>query len=204
MNWKEVNHELGNIDLYWLDFILKGYLKEGTKILDAGCGEGRNIHYCLKNQMDVFGIDQNPEALHFLRLIANIHKLDNVEARFQQMRLDKLLFPDQTFDTIICNAVLHFASDTNHFTKMIEEMSRVLKSKGALFIRTMTDLYFSDSTLKLKENIVDLGQKNLRYVINSDQFIDQMNRIGFSLIEPYKEVLVQGKHSMGTFMLYKE
>jgi len=204
MNWKEVNHELGNIDLYWLDFILKGYLKEGAKILDAGCGEGRNIHYCLKNQMDVFGIDQNPEALHFLRLIANKHKLDNVEARFQQMTLDKLLFPDQTFDTIICNAVLHFASDTNHFTKMIEEMSRVLKSKGALFIRTMTDLYFSDSTLKLKENIVDLGQKNLRYVINSDQFIDQMNRIGFSLIEPYKEVLVQGKHSMGTFMLYKE
>lgn len=133
MDWKELNNELGNIDLYWLDFILKGYLHDDAKILDAGCGEGRNLIYCLNNNLDVFGIDQNPEAIQFLKLIAKKNKLQNIDARFQLMKLDKILFPDSSFDVIICSAVLHFAKSEEHFHMMLMELVRLLKPKGKNF-----------------------------------------------------------------------
>ena len=46
---KELNHLLGNIDIYLLDQILKDRFKKSFKILDAGCGEGRNLIYFVRN-----------------------------------------------------------------------------------------------------------------------------------------------------------
>ena len=44
MTHDELNKVLGNIDLYLLDQLLKGRITRDMKILDAGCGEGRNLH----------------------------------------------------------------------------------------------------------------------------------------------------------------
>lgn len=203
MDWKQLNNELGNIDLYWLDFILKGYLASNHKVLDAGCGEGRNLTYCLKNGMDVFGIDQNPEAIQFLKLIAKQYKVQNIDARFQVMRLEKILFPDATFDVVICSAVLHFAKDKKHFDEMLFELVRLLKPKGKIFIRTMTDRYLSNNAKEMDSRIFQFSNGEIRYVVNTDMFIDQFSALNLELIEPYKEIVVQNRHTMGTFMLQK-
>lgn len=201
MDWKQLNKELGNIDLYWLDFILKGHLPCDAKILDAGSGEGRNIMYCLKNGMDVFGVDQNPEAIQFLKLIAKQYQLDNIEARFQQMKLDKLLFPDSTFDTVLCNAVLHFAESQDHLYQMLAELSRVLKVGGKLVVRTMSDLYLAEGVQTDENDVFILPQGQKRLVISSDSFVQQCQSSKLRLIEPYKEIKVSNKHAMGTFFL---
>ncbi|MFT4740751.1 MAG: tellurite methyltransferase, partial [Marivirga sp.] len=36
MHWKAINKIIGNIDIYWLDFILKGHLADDAKVLDIG------------------------------------------------------------------------------------------------------------------------------------------------------------------------
>lgn len=203
MDWKQLNNELGNIDLYWLDFILKGYLPDNAKILDAGCGEGRNLAYCLKNGMDVFGIDQNPEAIQFLKLIAKQYKVQDLDARFQVMRLEKILFPDATFDVIICSAVLHFAKDKEHFANMMKELARLLKPSGKIFIRTMTDRYLPSNTKELEEGIIQFSNEQTRFVINADDFSADLEKLNVKLMEPCKEVVVESKHTMGTFMLQK-
>jgi len=204
MDWKQLNSELGNIDLYWLDFILKGYLPENAKILDAGCGEGRNITHCFKNGLDVFGIDQNPEAIRFLKLLAQQYKLSDMEARFQVMKLDKILFPDATFDVIICSAVLHFAKSKEHFDKMLAELVRLLKPNGKIFIRTMTDRYLPENSEKLEKTIIRFPGEQVRFVLNADTFVKDLRNLRLKLIEPFKEVVVENKHSMGTFMLQKQ
>jgi ubiquinone/menaquinone biosynthesis C-methylase UbiE len=204
MEWKQLNNELGNIDLYWLDFILKGYLPEDAKILDAGSGEGRNLTYCFKNDMDVFGIDENPEAISFLKLIAKKYKTDDLEARFQVMKLDKVLFPDATFDVIICSAVLHFAKSATHFEAMLRELARLLKSKGKMFVRTMTDRYIPEDSLQTEEGVFQFQNGQTRFIVNADAFINQMDTLKLNLIEPFKEVVVQDRHTMGTFMLQKQ
>jgi ubiquinone/menaquinone biosynthesis C-methylase UbiE len=203
MNYRELNRELGNIDLYWLDFILKGYLPEMAKILDAGCGEGRNLQFCMKNGMDVFGIDQNPEAIGFLKRLAKQYGLENVEARFQTMKLDHIRYPDSTFDVLICSAVLHFAENKDHFDKMIQELSRVLKPRGRLFIRAMTDHYFSPAIKQLDTCIFQFENDQIRFVLNADTFLEEMHALTFKTIEPYKEVIVNKRYTMGSFMFEK-
>ena len=204
MDWKQLNNELGNIDLYWLDFILKGYMSENAKVLDAGCGEGRNLTYCLKNGMDVFGIDQNPEAIQLLKLIAKQYKIEDIEARFQVMKLDKILFPDRTFDVIICSAVLHFAKSLEHFKRMLSEFVRLLKPGGKIFIRTMTDHYLAEGVTEIEPNIYQFPNEQIRFVVNAYSLLKELNEVNLELIEPFKEVVVQNRHTMGTFMLQKQ
>lgn len=203
MDWKQLNSEIGNIDLYWLDFILKGYLPDNAKILDAGCGEGRNLTYCLKNKMDVFGIDENPEAIQFLKLIAKQYQVPNLDGRFQVMKLDKILFPDETFDVIICSAVLHFARSFEHFQKMLAELVRLLKPKGKIFIRTMTDLYIEGDAIRLDNLIYQLSNRQVRFIANKDQLIKDFLEFNLEFLEQPKEVAVHNRHTMGTFMLQK-
>ncbi len=203
MEWKQLNSELGNVDLYWLDFILKGYLPDNAKILDAGCGEGRNLTYCLKNEMDVFGIDQNPEAIYFLKLLAKKYKIHDIDGRFQVMKLDKILFPDTSFDLIICSAVLHFAKSEDHFQMMLSELLRLIKPKGKIFIRTMTDRYLPDKTKELESGVFHFPNEQTRFVINADDFTADLESLNVKLIEPYKEVVVGTRHTMGTFILEK-
>ena len=37
----------GEIDIYVFDQLLKGRFDSARRVLDAGCGEGRNLHYLL-------------------------------------------------------------------------------------------------------------------------------------------------------------
>jgi len=57
----------GNIDIYLFDQLLKGTYDHCEKILDAGCGEGRNLVYFLRNGFEVFGVDQRPKRFSKLR-----------------------------------------------------------------------------------------------------------------------------------------
>jgi SAM-dependent methyltransferase len=49
----------GNIDIYLFDQLLKGTYEHCSKVLDAGCGGGRNLVYFLNNGFEVYGIDQS-------------------------------------------------------------------------------------------------------------------------------------------------
>lgn len=44
-NNNSVFQEFGNIDIYIFDQLLKGNFKMDHKIIDIGCGNGRNLHY---------------------------------------------------------------------------------------------------------------------------------------------------------------
>ncbi|HEY0460761.1 MAG TPA: class I SAM-dependent methyltransferase, partial [Pyrinomonadaceae bacterium] len=60
----------GDIDIYLFDQILKNRFTDRMNILDAGCGAGRNLIYFLKSGCKVFGVDQNGEAIQYVRDVA--------------------------------------------------------------------------------------------------------------------------------------
>src|SRR6185503_1024236 len=61
----EVNLQelFGGIDIYLFDQLLKGRFDPGMRILDAGCGSGRNLVYFLRKGYEVFGVDQSAAAI---------------------------------------------------------------------------------------------------------------------------------------------
>ncbi len=101
------------------------------KILDIGCGSGRHLVFFSKRGFEIFGIDASPSALD----ISNEWLKE--EGRFCDLKLHRIedIFPysDEYFDALISIQVIH-----HNLLKDIEftinEMKRVLKSKGLIFI----------------------------------------------------------------------
>ena len=67
---QELRHWLGNMDVYFFDQLLKGRITPEMKVLDAGCGGGRNLVYLLRCKSEVYGFDANPSAVEVVRQLA--------------------------------------------------------------------------------------------------------------------------------------
>ena len=139
MDINSLNRLLGNIDIYLLDQILKGRFTKEMKILDAGCGEGRNTIYFLNEGYQIFGVDSNPIAVQMARIYAQTIQKDYDVFRFQTSLVGNMPFHKGAFDVVISSAVMHFATSETHFLTMMDDMMRVLKPGGIFFLRMTTE-----------------------------------------------------------------
>ena len=203
MQIAELNRLLGNIDIYLLDQILKGRFTPDMKILDAGCGEGRNAVYFINSGYQVFGIDENELAIQYIRYLSKSLKPDYDAHRFQVGKLEEIPFHTSAFDAVICSAVLHFAADEINFWEMMDEMLRVLKPGGILWFR-MTTAFGG-----MKEEGRELGggkyllpDGSERFLITQDH-VDKLLEKGLRFLEVPKSVLVHGQRTMGVFVFEK-
>jgi len=205
MTIQELNRLLGNIDIYLLDQILKGRFTKEMKILDAGCGEGRNTIYFLHEGYQIFGVDYNPIAIQMARIYAQTIQKDYDIYRFQTAMVDDMPFHKGAFDAIISSAVLHFAKDEAHFHRMMDDMMKVLKPGGIFFLRMCTGF---GGILELG-NLVGNGQWSLpdgstRFILTDELLSTIMEKYGLVHLEDPKTVLVHGKRTMGTFVFQKK
>ncbi len=60
----------GGIDIYIFDQLLKGRFVPGMRVLDAGCGSGRNLVYFLRSGYEVFGLDESASQISQVRRMA--------------------------------------------------------------------------------------------------------------------------------------
>jgi 2-polyprenyl-3-methyl-5-hydroxy-6-metoxy-1,4-benzoquinol methylase len=90
-----------------------------TKVLDVGCADKFLEKSFLEKNISYTGID--------------IVDCD--------LNKDKINFPDNTFDFIVCLALVEHISNTEN---MFNEFNRVLKKKGILYITTPNWIYSSD------------------------------------------------------------
>lgn len=194
---------LGNIDIYWLDQILKGRLQTGMRILDAGCGSGRNIEYLLRAGFEVAGIDQSAEAITYLhdklgKILSHI-PLD----QFEVGEISQMPYENNSFDWVISNAVLHFAQNHAHFVAMVNEMMRVLKPKGILFARLASDIGISHLIEPLENGWYHLPDGSNRFLVTELQLVELTQQLGANLIEPIKTTNVQNLRAMTTWVIQK-
>src|ERR1700710_1046359 len=91
----------GNIDIYLFDQLLKGRFDNCSKIIDIGCGGGRNLHYFLQNGFEVYGIDPDAGAVDYVKQLSAALAPNNPQANFTVSVAEKLLHPDNYFDLAI-------------------------------------------------------------------------------------------------------
>ena len=113
---------LGRTDIYLIDQMMRGRIQPGMKILDAGCGSGRNSEFLVREGYDVSGFDISSAVIQHVHLAG----LDWGQAfepkKFTVGNMTDIPFRDREFDFVICMAVLHFAENRAHFTEMIREL----------------------------------------------------------------------------------
>ena len=204
MEIDELNRLLGNVDNYLLDQLLKARFTKDMKILDVGCGEGRNAVYFLQKNYSIFGIDPNEVAIQYCRYLAQSIDPETDIHRFQVGDGASIPFHTVAFDAVISSAVLHFAEGPAHFWQMISEIHRVLKTGGIFWMRMCTG--FSN----ILEESQDLGEGRYGLPDGSERYLllpeglQQLERMGFEFLEAPKTVLVYGQREMGVFLMEKK
>jgi len=193
----------GDIDIYLFDQILKNRFTSEMKILDAGCGGGRNLVYFLRNGFQVFGIDRNEEAIEYVRSLAKMLAPEIPLENFRLSKVEDLPFPDKSFDAIISSAVLHFADDERHFDRMLREMWRVLKPSGLFFARLASTISIEEKIEKIMERRYFLPDGSERFLVDEEMLIRVTEKLGAAFVEPIKTTNVQNLRSMTTWVIRK-
>ena len=196
---ESVFSQIGQTDIYLLDQIIKGRYNTTDKILDAGCGEGRNMHLFLQNDFTIYGTDINETAIAQLKS-ANP---DLPVQRLQVAAVEKLPFPDNYFNHIISSAVLHFANNTKHFKAMLTEMARVLMPNGSLFIRMTSDIGIENKVKLISDGVYIIPDGSKRFLLTKTLLAECMQENNLSFLEPFKTVNVDDQRCMSTLVLQK-
>ncbi|AXT51107.1 class I SAM-dependent methyltransferase [Aquimarina sp. BL5] len=195
---EKLRKSIGNIDVYLLDQILKDRYSQNDKILDAGCGSGRNMHWFYKNRFTIYAVDKEIEQIEYLKLI-----YPDWSDQFSSASLEELPYRDDFFDHIICSAVLHFAVSTDHFKTMFSELLRVLKPSGSLFIRMTSDIGIENKGTHIGEGVYRLGDESYRFLLTKELLSLLMEEHQLSFLEPLKSTNVHDLRSISTLVLQK-
>jgi tellurite methyltransferase len=199
----EVRSWFGDIDIYLFDQILRGRFDRRRRVLDAGCGDGRNLVYFLRRGFDCFGIDRDPAAVARVRALASDLAPAVPSENFQAGELDALPWADESMDAVICSAVLHFAADEAHFARMVLEAWRVVAADGLLFARLASNIGLESRIGAVGGRRTRLPDGTERFVVNEPMLIDWTDRLGGQMLDPIKTTNVQQQRCMTTWCVVK-
>jgi 2-polyprenyl-3-methyl-5-hydroxy-6-metoxy-1,4-benzoquinol methylase len=200
----DLRRELGDIDIYVFDQLLRGRITEGMRVLDAGCGGGRNIVYMMRRGMDVRGVDANePAIVAVQRLAAELNPESRAAERFRVEPVERMSFGDGEFDVVLSSAVMHFARDEAHWWDMLREMWRVLAPGGMLFARLATTVGHEARVQPLGGRHYVMPDGSERFLVDEAFIVDATREIGGRLIDPIKTSVVQDLRSMMTWVVRK-
>jgi len=193
----------GGIDVYLFDQILRGRIRPGLSLLEAGCGGGRNLVYFLREGYSVSAIDPDPECIASVRELGRRLAPSIPASNFRVEPVEASTFPAEAADVVVSSAVLHFARDEAHFRAMLDGTWRLVRRGGLFFCRLA-------SSIGMEGRFAALGNGRFRLLDGSDRFlVDEAGlmghtaRLGGALVDPLKTTVVQDRRCMTTWVLKK-
>ena len=196
-----VQEQFGQIDIYVFDQILRGNIAGGMKVLDAGCGYGRNLVHLLREGAEVYALDANPEGVAHVRALARELAPNLSDENFQVGVIERMPFADGFADIVMCSSVLHFAKDERHFLAMVEELWRVLRPGGLLFVRLGSRIGMDFP--RLRANIYRIGDGSEWFLVDEAVLLQMTKQMDAVLVDPLKTTIVQDHRCMTTWVLRK-
>ena len=103
----------------------KEYLKKNQKVLDIGCGSGRDVIYLAKLRFDSYGIDFSKVAIRKAR-----KKYKGKNLHLFVGKAEKLPFKNEFFGAVYCGLTIYFTN----IKKTFSEIDRVVKKDGLIYL----------------------------------------------------------------------
>lgn len=193
--------EFGDIDVYLFDQLLRGRLVPGMRVLDAGCGRGRNLVYLLRRGYDVCAVDADPAAVGAVRALAARLAPSLPDSNFVVEPVESISLPDASVDAVISSAVLHFARSPAHFEAMVQRMWAVLRPGGLFFCRLASSTGIEGRIVPLGDGRYQLPDGSERFLVSEPQLAALTTRLGGRLVDPIKSTIVQDMRCMATWVV---
>ncbi len=193
----------GEIDIYLFDQLLRGRFDRRERVLDAGCGAGRNLPYFLRQGFDVRAVDADAAAIRSVRQLAASVNPAFPLGQIHCGSLDSLPWEDGSTDAVICSAVLHFARDEREFAAMLKEMWRVL-APGGLFVARLATSIGLERHLPSTTGRMRLPDGSERYVVDEQTLLAWTSTLEGTLADPLKTTNVQNTRCMTTWVVEKQ
>jgi SAM-dependent methyltransferase len=203
MSTLTLQEQFGQIDIYLFDQLLKGRISPGMRILDAGCGAGRNIVYLLRVGYEVYGADADPRSVESVRSLARTFAPALPASNFRVEPVERMSFDDACADVVISNTVLHLAGDDAQFESMLLGTWRVLKPGGLFFCRLASTIGMESQMERIQGRRYKSPDGAERYLVDAAMLGSLAERLGGELADPLKTTVVQNQRSMTTWVLRK-
>jgi tellurite methyltransferase len=195
--------QFGPIDIYLFDQLLRGRIQPGMRVLDAGCGSGRNLVYLLRAGYEVFATDADPASIAAARDLASSLAPELPSGNFREEPVERMSFDDGAVDVVVSSAVLHFSRDEAQFAGMVNEMWRVLKVGGLFFCRLASTIGMESRMTPLGGGRYLLPDGSERYLVDEAMLMRFTRMLGGTLADPLKTTVVQDQRCMTTWVLRK-
>jgi SAM-dependent methyltransferase len=196
-----IQEQFGQIDIYVFDQILRGNIAPGMRVLDAGCGYGRNLKYLLREGCEVFALDADADGVQYVRNLSKSLGTGLPHTNFQVGKIERIPFPDAFADVVLCNSVLHFARDDQHFRAMLAELWRVLKPGGMLFCRLGSRIGMDFE--RLRGNIYRIRDGSEWFLVDQEMLLALTSELDAVFEDPLKTTIVQDYRCMTTWVTRK-
>ncbi len=201
MEYVTLQEEFGQIDIYVFDQILRGNIAGGLRVLDAGCGYGRNLVYLLRAGAEVWALDANAEGVAHVRALARELRPELPESNFRVGLIEAMPFANGFADVVMCSSVLHFARDEQHFLAMVAELWRVLRPGGMLFCRLGSRIGMEFE--QVRGNIYRVGDGSEWLLVDERMLLQMTRQMDAVLVDPLKTTVVQDYRCMTTWVVRK-
>ena len=196
-----VQEQFGQIDIYVFDQILRGNITSEMRVLDAGCGYGRNLVHLLREGCKIFALDASREGVEHVRQLSASLRTGLPAENFRVGLIEQMPFPDAFADVVICNSVLHFARDDEHFRMMLSDLWRVLRPGGMLFCRLGSRIGMDFEWVR--GNIYIIGDGSEWFLVDEEMLLEFTEEMNAVLVDPLKTTVVQDYRCMTTWVLRK-
>ncbi len=173
------------------------------RVLDAGCGRGRNLVFFLREGYEVLALDPDPGAIAAVRSLAARLAPSLPESVFRLEGAESSSFADGCADVVLSVAVLHFARDEGHFIAMLRGTWRLLVPGGLLFCRLASSIGMEDRVRPLGGRRYALPDGTDRYLVDEASLVSLTAELGGTLLDPIKTTVVAGQRSMTTWVVRK-
>lgn len=150
----------------------------GWRALDLGCGGGRHSQFFAEHDCDTSAVDINPAMLQTTRdRVAGIGKTIDV----QEGSILGIPYEQDEFDIVLTTGVLHQAQNFEQYVTAVQELSRVTKPGGYIFLNIFTDGVWDEGYTQVEEFTVLTKEGLTMTLLPKEIFIDLMDSEGLQL-----------------------